>query len=800
MKKLDQFILKSFIGPFVAILAIVVFILMLQFLWVYIDELVGKGLSFKVILEFMFWGSCTTLPLCLPLATLLGSVMTIGQMAENNELMAIKSAGISLTRVMAPIFAASLLIAVAAFFVGNNLVPKAYNEIYTLRDDIGRTKNEIKIPAGTFYDGIEGYVLRVREQDNKILRDVMVYDHTNSKGNTSLSLADSAVIKMSKNKDYLIFTLYNGASYMETNTRQFGKSSFELQHIDFDKQDLVIPLENYSFEKSDSSRFGDQAKAMKLSQLTERHDSLGALFQAAQDNKYKELRRTGPFMLRDELDTAKLSKKPRESFFSDPMYMKWSKGADKEQAYTRAIDVARRTAGEIHNYETDTFEYNALLKRADIELYKKFAQALACLMLFFIGAPLGALIRKGGLGTSVIVAVLFFVLYWVVDISGTKLARDGSVDASIGTMISALVLAPIGFFLTNRAIHDATFFDADLLRTGWRKITSLVGRFFRPKRIVFMGTPEFAVASLDSLVRKRYKVVAVVTVADKPAGRGLKVQESAVKQYAVAHGIPVLQPLKLKDPAFLSELASYKPDLFVVVAFRMLPEEVWKMPKYGSFNLHAALLPQYRGAAPINWAVINGEKISGVTTFMLDHNIDTGGILLRQECRITPEDTAGTLHDKLMPLGAQLVIESVEGIFQRNIETRVQRSFIQGSEVLHPAPKLTKENTRIDWSRSTRDIYNLVRGLSPYPSAWTTLVSEDGTATECKLFFGTELQPGSLQPCAPGTISSDGKTRLAVATGDGWYSVTELQLSGKKRLGVEDFLRGFRNPESYRAV
>ena len=184
---------------------------------------------------------------------------------------------------------------------------------------------------------------------------------------------------------------------------------------------------------------------------------------------------------------------------------------------------------------------------------------------------------------------------------------------------------------------------------------------------------------------------------------------------------------------------------------------------------------------------------------MLDKDIDTGGILLRQECRITPEDTAGTLHDKLMPLGAQLVIESVEGIFQRNIETRVQRSFIQGSEVLHPAPKLTKENTRIDWARPTREIYNLVRGLSPYPSAWTTLVSADGTATECKLFFGTEMQDGPA-PAASGTIASDGKTYLAVATGDGWYSVTELQLSGKKRLAVADFLRGFRNPESYRAV
>ena len=276
-----------------------------------------------------------------------------------------------------------------------------------------------------------------------------------------------------------------------------------------------------------------------------------------------------------------------------------------------------------------------------------------------------------------------------------------------------------------------------------------------------------------------------------------KVQESAVKKYASEHGIPVLQPIKLKDPEFLSRLASYKADLFVVVAFRMLPEEVWSMPKYGTFNLHAALLPQYRGAAPVNWAIINGEKITGVTTFKLDKGIDTGGILLRQEYRMDPDETAGTLHDKLMEIGARLVVETTDGIFQRNVETRVQRSFIQGSEVLRPAPKLTKENTRIDWARSASEIYNLVRGLSPYPSAWTTLVAADGSVIDCKVFFGRVAGPSQEEP---GTIVSDGKSYLRVATGDGWFEVTDLQLAGKKRMSVADFLRGFRDPGSYRAV
>ncbi len=798
MKKLDRFILGGFLGPFFAILLLVVFILMLQFLWVYIDELVGKGLSFRVIMEFMLWGACTTMPTSLPLATLLSSMMTMGQLAENNELMAMKSSGISLGRIMLPIMVASFFIAIGAFFVSNNLVPKAYEEIYTLRDDIGRTKNEIKIPAGTFYDGIDGYILRVKEQDKAdgTLRGVMVYDHTGSKANTSLSLADSAVIKMSRNKDYLIFTMYSGVNYTETNTRKYREESHELQHIHFDRQDLVIPLEHYSFEKSDTSRFGDQARAMKAEQLRERHDSLTRITTEAHDRQYRAMRLSSMFTMYSQLDTA-VKKSSDRPLFEAEGFLSWDDPEKEMQACQRAEQRAMQMVTTMKGNESEIYEYVYVLRRTDIEWLKKYAMALACFVLFFIGAPLGSVIRKGGLGTSAIVSVLFFVLYWVVDITGTKLARDGAISAPVGAFIASAVLLPIGVFLTSRAVHDATFFDSDRMKSWWRRITSIIGRFFKPRRIVFMGTPEFAVASLDALIRERYKVVAVVTVADKPMGRGLRIQESAVKKYAVEHGIPVMQPTRLKDPEFLKELASYKADLFVVVAFRMLPEEVWGMPRMGTFNLHASLLPQYRGAAPVNWAVMNGERLTGVTTFMLDRNIDTGGIILRQECRIRPDDTAGTLHDKLMAIGADLVVATTEGIFQRNVETRVQKSFIQGSEVLHAAPKLTRENTRIDWSAPAGKIYNFVRGLSPYPSAWTTLVDAEGVSADCKVFFG-EVAGGPAGE--PGTISSDGKTFLSVATGEGSFRITELQLAGKKRMGVEDFLRGFRDPETCRMV
>ena len=796
MKKLDQFILKAFIGPFVGTLVVVVFILMLQFLWVYIDELVGKGLSFKVILEFMGWGGATLLPLSLPLATLLASTFTLGGMSENNELIAIKSAGISLRRVLMPLMITSVIISIGAFFAANNLVPIAYNQIYTLRDDIGKTKNEINIPTGTFYDGLEGYVLRIDDRDKEtgMMHGVIVYDHTAQQGNVSLVLADSAMMRMSKAKDYITFDLYSGINYQETNTMKYRDTTLQLQRIEFEKQSMIIPLENYAFQKSSGARYGDQVKSRDIAHLKVGKDSL----QHEWDSLLQVQRTTywGRRALRyqEQLDTAKHFAGRTPLVLEEPI--EWSTPSAEKQAYTSAAAAAGELGVMMDNFREETRYNRKISDKTDVELLRKFAQALACFILFFIGAPLGAFANKRtGLGVSLIIAVLFFVLYWVVDITGVKLANDGKTAAWTGVFISTGVLLPIGLYLSWRAINDAKI-NTEQFGTWWRKFKSKIMGVFKKTRIVYMGTPEFAVAPLDALIQNGYNVVGVVTVADKPSGRGLKVNESAVKKYAVEHGIPVLQPLKLKDPEFLEQLAAWKADLFVVVSFRMLPEAVWTMPPLGTFNLHAALLPQYRGAAPINWAVINGERMSGVTTFMIDKDIDTGGIMLRQECRIGPDETAGDLHDKLMPIGADLVVQTVEGIIQHNIETRVQRSFIQGSEVLKPAPKLTRELCHIDWNAPTAQVYNLIRGLSPYPTAYTELVRDGGQPVQLKI-FGAEPVTADVPAAAPGTVLSDGKSYLWIKTADGAIALKDIQLAGKKRMEISAFLLGFREPESY---
>lgn len=806
MRKLDRFILKAFAGPFVAILLVVVFILMMQFLWLYIDELVGKGLGIKVILEFLMWGCVTILPLAMPLATLLASMMTVGSMAENNELMAIKASGVSLGRVMTPLFVACGLISVVAFWVSDQMVPVAYNEIFTLREDISKTKDEIKIPRGTFYDGIEGYVLRVndRNDDSGMMYGVMVYDHSAGKGNTAITLADSALMKMSKSKDYLTFTLYNGTNYSEDNTYKYRDTTRELQKINFLRQDLLIPLHNYTFEKSDSSRFGDQVKAMELERLVHDRDSLQNLADKVHEGHVMRLPASTNLIKWKQLDTSALDRHLPD--FHPEGFMEWKDLHEEARAYDQAAEKAREFSVDLYSYNRDMYEYNFYLRRMNLEIFHKYAGALACLILFFIGAPLGALIRKGGLGSSAIVSALFFALYWVIDTSGSKLARDGAVDPMSGAFIAIYALLPIGAFLTWKAINDSPIFDSDKIKTAFRKAKRFIKGMFKKTRIVYMGTPEFAVAPLDALVKAGYNVVGVVTVADKPSGRGLKVNESAVKKYAVEHGIPVLQPVKLKDPEFLEALQAWKADMFVVVAFRMLPEVVWTMPKLGTFNLHAALLPQYRGAAPINWAVINGEQMTGVTTFKIDKEIDTGHIFLRQEHRIADTDTAGDVHDALMAIGTDLVLQTVEGIIEGSIEPRVQRSFIQGSEVLKPAPKLTRELCHIDWKDTTKHVYNLIRGLSPYPTAFTELVKDGSDPTQMKIFTAEKLSSEDMQDAfgvasaAPGTVLSDGKARLAIATLDGAIGILDLQLAGKKRMDVKSFLLGFRDPSAYKCT
>ncbi|MCL1932740.1 MAG: methionyl-tRNA formyltransferase [Candidatus Azobacteroides sp.] len=308
-------------------------------------------------------------------------------------------------------------------------------------------------------------------------------------------------------------------------------------------------------------------------------------------------------------------------------------------------------------------------------------------------------------------------------------------------------------------------------------------------RIVFMGTPEFAVESLRKLVENGYQVVGVVTMPDKPAGKHHSVlQASPVKEYALSQNLPLLQPEKLKDVGFLEQLNAWNADLQIVVAFRMLPEVVWNMPRLGTFNLHASLLPQYRGAAPIQWAIINGEKETGVTTFFLTHTIDTGKIIFQERIPIGPADTGGILHDRLMHLGAQLVIKTVDAIRNDQIRPVDQETLVVDENDLKTAPKIFKETCEIDWNKTGDEIYNLIRGLSPYPAAWTVLQTNKGEPIQCKIFESEKII--RAHDLLPGTIDSGDTTGLKIATSDGFIQVKSIQQAGKKRMSIEDFLRG----------
>ena len=304
-------------------------------------------------------------------------------------------------------------------------------------------------------------------------------------------------------------------------------------------------------------------------------------------------------------------------------------------------------------------------------------------------------------------------------------------------------------------------------------------------RIVFMGTPEFAVASLDALKKAGFNIVGVVTAPDKPAGRGMQLQQSAVKKYALEQDLKILQPEKLKNPDFLVELKNLHADLQVVVAFSMLPEVVWNMPSKGTINLHGSLLPQYRGAAPINWAVINGEKETGVTTFKLKHEIDTGNILLQRSFPIGEDETAGEVHDKMKEIGAQLLVETIKGISEGTLNEQSQSEIIENNQSIKHAPKIFTETCKIDFTKTAEKVHNLIRGLFPFPGAFTTLQGKTLKIFRSKKIIKTPDD-------RPGTFNTDQKTYLHFNCTDGMIDVLELQLEGKKRMKVEEFLRGFR--------
>jgi methionyl-tRNA formyltransferase len=316
-------------------------------------------------------------------------------------------------------------------------------------------------------------------------------------------------------------------------------------------------------------------------------------------------------------------------------------------------------------------------------------------------------------------------------------------------------------------------------------------------RIVFMGTPDFAVEGLKKLHEEGYNIVGVITAPDKPAGRGQKLRQSAVKMFAENHNLHILQPGKLKDPDFLAELTALKADLQIVIAFRMLPEVVWNMPSMGTFNLHASLLPQYRGAAPLNRAIMNGEKESGVTTFLLKHEIDTGNILFNEKVLIGPDDNVGDLHDKLMIVGAGLVLKTVDALANGTVKPTPQDEVPNEEELKH-APKIFKDDCKIDWSLTGQQIHNHIRGLSPFPVAWTILESETEKPASLKIFSSSFEDVNHSEK--PGTIFSDSKSEIKIACNKGYVYIKELQLAGKKRMKTEEFLRGFKHIDNFYAV
>lgn len=470
MKIFDRFLVRSFLGPLFLTIFIVLFVLVLQFLWVYIDELVGKGLGLKVILEFLFWGTCTVIPMALPLATLLASIMTMGNLGEFNELLAMKAAGISLQRIMRPLIILSFLVSVVAFFSANNLMPLAYKNIFALRDDISRTKEEIRIPTGIFYNGIDNYSLRVEHRDKAtdMLYDVMVYNHSSRRGNSSVTLADSGSIRLTEDKKNILFTLFSGETYEEGERKSVADTSFAMQRIKFEKQEIVIELTNYAFQRRDGDRFGSDVMAQGVRNLGHRRDSLDSLYTISLDLFQKRMLIAGGLAFARQMDTS--DRQQYKGDFPIEQLPDPSKSTQYPDLLNRAIGKVDQMINQVDNYMIEEVQIHLPLRRTKVEWYRKFTVAFACFIFFFIGAPLGAIIRKGGLGTPVIVSMLFFVVYYVIDISGKKLATDGSVTAAMGTLISSLVLLPLGVFLTYKATTDSALFNKDAYLVMIRKI------------------------------------------------------------------------------------------------------------------------------------------------------------------------------------------------------------------------------------------------------------------------------------------------------------------------------------------
>lgn len=477
MKRLDRYILISYLGPMLLTFFVVLFVLMLQFLWLHIDDLVGKGLGLMVIAEFLFWGIIIYIPLALPLSTLLSSIMAMGNMGESNELLAMKAAGVSIQRAMRPLMGLVAIISITAFFVANSLIPYANLQISSLMYDIRQKRMEIKIPTGIFYNGIEDYSLRIERQSEQthLMYDMILYDHTDKRGNVSVTRADSGYMKFTGNKTHIIVKLFHGHTY-EEDKQQTGDSIYPFQKRYFSEQEVLIPLQNYEFKRSDNERFKDQAQMKSLHELNIISDSLALVQQNMANTYVSDFRYKASLARTQEFDTLKTFREKYiytancDSLFALlPMYRKVEAVNGALHRISQAISQS-----EIHATNYEQVDYQK--RRADIEWHRKFALSIACIIFFFIGAPLGAIIRKGGLGMPTVVSIFFFTIYWVVDISGKKLARDGVFDPVMGIWLSSLVLLPMGIFLTYKATTDSALFNTDRYIESLKKITKIFSK------------------------------------------------------------------------------------------------------------------------------------------------------------------------------------------------------------------------------------------------------------------------------------------------------------------------------------
>ena len=471
MKKLDLYLIKKFVGPFVAVLFIVIFTLSMQFLWRYISELVGKGLGIGVILEFLGWAACTLIPNAVPLATLLASIMTLGGLGERNELLAMKAAGVSLQRIITPLALISILISVGAFFAADRLVPIAYNKVYTLRADILRTRDEIKILTRIFYDGIDGYILRVEDRNDQtgMMYDLIVYDHTSNSGNNNMTVADSGRIEITPNKQNLIFTLYSGCTYAETNKMNYRDTTLDLNRLRFEEQQLIISLDNYQFSRSETDNYGDEIRTFGLRRLNHDRDSLARQLDTLIQHQFPRFLNATGMSYFYQLDTIKADSDFKGDFNADSLRATLSP-VQLRQASRMALDNSQTGGDQIKQQLREASRYVDLIRRIDIEAFLKFTLSLSCLLFFFVGAPLGAIIRKGGLGTPVVISIFFYLIYYIIDIIGRKLAKSGTLTPLEGTLISTLILLPIGILLTRKSTQDSSLFNPDSYKEFFRTI------------------------------------------------------------------------------------------------------------------------------------------------------------------------------------------------------------------------------------------------------------------------------------------------------------------------------------------